>query len=123
MNDKYKLTEETLKLGNHILYRIEALKDFGDVHRGDKGGFVESEKNLSKEGNAWIYDKAKIFDNAKVFGNVKVFGNAQIYDNACISEYAYVTDNACVYKDALVFGNVDIHGNAEICTDKDYIVF
>ena len=45
MKKKYKLTDEPIyKLGIK-LYRIEALKDFGDVKKGDIGGYVESEKN------------------------------------------------------------------------------
>ena len=35
---KYKLTEESIVIYNKTLYRIEALKDFGDVKKGDKGG-------------------------------------------------------------------------------------
>lgn len=33
MNNKYKLTEETIKIDGHILHRIEALKDFGDIKK------------------------------------------------------------------------------------------
>ena len=43
---KYKLTEETIIVNDKSLYRIEALKDFGNVKKGDKGGFVENEDNL-----------------------------------------------------------------------------
>ena len=50
-NKKYKLTDETTNLLGRTLYRIEALKDFGDVKEGDKGGYVESEDNLSQNGN------------------------------------------------------------------------
>lgn len=35
---KYKLTEETKEYYGITLYRIEALKDFGTVKAGDKGG-------------------------------------------------------------------------------------
>ena len=41
MEKKYKLTDESIKFNNRTLYRIEALKDFGDVEKGDKGGFIE----------------------------------------------------------------------------------
>ena len=51
MEKKYRLTEETINYNLKTLYRIEALKDFGDVKRGDKGGFIESENNLSHYGN------------------------------------------------------------------------
>lgn len=50
-NKKYRLTDESLVLCyGKKLYRIEALKDFGDIRKGEKGGFVESEDNLSQEG-------------------------------------------------------------------------
>ena len=38
---KYRLSSERLEVFGLTLYRIEALKDFGDVKKGDKGGFVE----------------------------------------------------------------------------------
>lgn len=36
---KYKLTEETLEIDGHTLHRIVALRDFGEVKKGDLGGF------------------------------------------------------------------------------------
>ena len=45
MEKKYKLTDETIKLNGVTLYRIEALKDFGEIKKGDEGGFIESENN------------------------------------------------------------------------------
>ena len=47
---KYKLTDECITLGDKKLYLIEALRDFSDVKKGDKGGFVENERNLSQHG-------------------------------------------------------------------------
>ena len=49
MEKKYKLTEETINVGDKTLHRIEALRDFSDVKKGDKGGYIEKEENLSKE--------------------------------------------------------------------------
>ncbi len=47
--EKYTLTDikKTLKDGT-IVYRIQAIKDFGDVKAGDLGGWVQSYKNLSQ---------------------------------------------------------------------------
>ena len=47
MEKKYKLTEETINVFNKTLYRIEALRDFSDVKKGDKCGLIEKEDNLS----------------------------------------------------------------------------
>lgn len=49
------------------LHRIRALQDVReDVHQGDLGGFVESERNLSQEGSCWIYDNALAGENSRV---------------------------------------------------------
>ena len=153
MEKKYKLTEESINYCNKTLYRIEALKDFGDVKKGDKGGYAEKEDNLSQEEDCWISDNAKVFDSAvvagnakvfhnakvcgdaKVYGNAKVSGNALVYNNAVIYGKAEVCGNAVVYDkvrvfdDAYVCGKVIVCGNAQICGDaeiknnSDYIVF
>ena len=81
---KYRLTEETTKVGNRPLYRIQALRDFGNVKEGDIGGYIESEKNLSQDGNAWVSGDARVYGNAWVSGNACVYGNARVYGNADI---------------------------------------
>ena len=73
---KYELTDETIEVYGTALHRIKALKDFGNVKKGELGGYVESERNLSQEGNCWVYGNAEVYDNAEVCGNAKVFGNA-----------------------------------------------
>ena len=153
MGKKYKLTEETINVNGKTLYRIKSLKDFGNVKKGDKGGFVEKEENLSQSGDCWVYDNAKVYNNAKVFdyadiygnaeifgnaivsGNARVYGNAKVYhyamvyDNAEVCDNAIISGNAEVYHDAAVYGNARVFGNAEICgkaeiaNDLDYIVF
>ena len=129
MEKKYKLTEESIDFMGKTLYRIEALKDFGKVNKGDKGGYVQSEKNLSQEGNCWIYDNAKVYDKAKIFDKAKVWGNAIVFDEATVCGRAHISDNAEVYGNALIYGNAKIYGNAEIKNDakvknnSDYIVF
>ena len=66
----------------HTLYRIEALKDFSDVKKGDKGGFVESEENLSHNGDCWVYGDAKVCGDAIIYGRAEVGGDAKVADNA-----------------------------------------
>ena len=80
MQKKFKLTSETKEVYGVKLYRIEALIDFGDVKKGDKGGFVEKEENLSQENNAWVSGDARVFGNAQVFGNARVYGDAWVYE-------------------------------------------
>ena len=87
MENKFELTEEFIVNNSGIiLYRIKALKDFSDVKKGDFGGYVQQERNLSQFGNAWIYDNAKVFGDAKVFGEALVFGDAKVYGYAQVSD-------------------------------------
>lgn len=51
MEKKYKLTDEILEVGGHVLHRIKALRDFGNVKKGDIGGWIECEDNLSHCGS------------------------------------------------------------------------
>ena len=141
MGKKYKLTDETINLNGVTLYRIEALKYFGEIKKGDKGGFIESENNLAHEGDAWVSDNAHVygnacvFDNSQVYGNAFVsgyaqvygdafvYGNAWLYDNTRVCGYARVADNARVYGDAnvcndsSVFGSACVYGNARVYGD------
>lgn len=117
---KYELTDEEIEFNGHTLYRIIALKDFGRVKKGDLGGFIEKEDNLSHEGNCWIGDEVKVFGNARVYENAEVtdnalvFGNAKVYGVAEVYEYASVYGSAKVYENAEVWGNTQVYGNAEI---------
>ena len=114
MEKKYKLTEETINVDGRTLYRIEALKDFNDVKKGDKGGFIENEKNLSQSDDCWVYGNAKVSDNAMVCGNAKVYGNARVYGNTWVFGNAMVSVNALVIDKARVYGNAQVRGNAEV---------
>ena len=146
MNEKYKLLDnDTIDFLGNKLYRIEALKDFCNVRKGHKGGYVQSERNLSSSGNSWVFvnavvygnaqvfDDAEVHDNALVYGDAKVFGNARVFDdarvygdtrvygdakifeNAQVSGDAWIYSNALVYGDAKVFGNAKVSGNARVC--------
>lgn len=69
---KYRLTEETTKVGNRTLYRIQALRDFGNVTKGDIGGYIEAEKNLIQDGNAWVSDDARVSGDSRVSGDADI---------------------------------------------------
>lgn len=101
--------------GDVILYRIEALKDFGDVKKGDIGGWIEKEKNLSQEGNCWLYGDATVVQNAVVFDNAKVYGDAEITNNARVYGNSKVFDEAYIMDSAEVFDYAEVYGEAWIC--------
>jgi NDP-sugar pyrophosphorylase family protein len=123
---KFELTKETKVVSGITLYRIKSLRTFSDVNKGDLGGFVEKESNLSHKNDAWIYDDARVYDeayvscdarvsgNACICGNAWVSGNAIVRDNALIAGNARVNLNAEVYDTASVYGNASIYGNSKV---------
>lgn len=96
IDKKYELTDKTTQMDGVTLYRIRALRSFGDVTEGDEGGWIEKEDNLSHRGNSWVSDDARVYGNARVHGN------------------AWVSDDARVSGDALVSGNARVIGYARI---------
>ena len=69
MGKKFELTTDTKIHFGRKLFRIKALISFGNVNAGDLGGYVESEKNLSQSGDAWVYGDAEVCGNAEVCGD------------------------------------------------------
>ena len=74
---KYELTDEIKTVVGHTLHRIRACVDVGNnVKAGDFGGWIESEINLSHDGDAWVCNNAVVRDNALVCDNAVVRGGA-----------------------------------------------
>ena len=143
-NKKYLLTDESVMIGERTLYRIQATRNFGNVKCGELGGWVESEENLSHEGECWIYNEAKvleeaiikedarifnhstisgkaqvfgqaaIFDFVKVSGDTKIFDKARLFENATISEGAKVFENAMIFDQATISGEAKVFGKAKL---------
>ena len=153
MEKKYRLTEETKELYGSTLHRIEALKDFGNVKKGEKGGWIEGEYNLSHYDNCWVSGEAILCENAFVSGDVlvcgdavvfgsaqvfgsatvsdhaEVYGNAWLCDNVKVCDHAVVCERARVYGNAYICGNAVLRDKAVVCGDavikdeSDYLVF
>ncbi|WP_455668239.1 hypothetical protein [Phocaeicola sp.] len=110
--EKYEFTGQTIIWNNITLHRIRAIRDFGTVNAGTLGGWIESEDNLSHNGNAWVSDNAKVFNSARVAENAKVMDNATVYDNAKILDNAHIYGNAGIYGGAGIYGSAVIRDNA-----------
>ena len=104
VKDDFIIVEDDIKL-----YRIKALKSFNHIQKGQLGGYIESEYNLSQHSDCWVYKDAKVYGDAKVCGNAEVWGNAEVYGNAK------------VYGDAKVYGNAEVCGNAKVKSKNDII--
>lgn len=115
---KFELTEETKNFYGRKLYRIRALKDFGNVKAGDLGGWVEREANLSQYGECWVYNWAIACGESHISGAATVEWNAVVSEQASISGHAKVCMNAHVYGHAHVMDNAIVGGMWHI---RDYV--
>ena len=115
---KYEFTGETKVFLNKTLHRIRAIVDFGTVHAGDVGGWVEKEENLNHCGTAWVSGNAWVSGTAKVSGNAWVSGNAKVSGTACVSGDAWVSGDAKVSGTAWVRGNAKVSGDAKVSGGK-----
>ena len=115
MVKKYELVlDDSIEFSGQKLFRIRALTDFYNVKVGDLGGYIQREKNLSHDGDAWVADNAKVFDSAQVSGDAKVCGEAEVYKRANVSGDAWVAGNAKISGEAEVSGNAMVWGNARV---------
>lgn len=134
---KYEMTD--IRSGN--LRRIRALRDIPryNVQAGDLGGWIETENNLSQDGDCWVGDNAWVSGNAwvaddaqvkgsawvkgsaTIYGNAWVGGNARVDDNARVRGNARVKDNAHMGGYAVVSGNVCLQISAVINSTRDYL--
>lgn len=116
MLKKYALTSDRIRFaGGPSLYRIIALRDFGNVKAYELGGYVEDESNLSHEGDCWIGQNAKVFDHATVTGSAFVFGDARVYGGAHITDHVRVCEGAEICGGARIGGNITIRRGAYVC--------
>ena len=105
---KYILTKDNTHYCDFGCYVLKALKDFSDVTKGDFGGYVQGYRNLSQEGNCWIYDYAEILgfanisESARIYGHAQVGGNAQISGNTWIIGKAVISGNAKISKNIII---------------------
>lgn len=114
---KYKFTGETKEYLGRVLKRIVCVEPFGHVKRGELGGWIETEENLSQLDEAWVSREAIVYGNAAICSRAMVLDHACVYGNACITGDAKICGQANVYDNALVLENGLLHGNAKVYGD------
>ena len=88
MSKKYEFVpgdEITIAPGRTVkrIRALVAISYFASA--GSLGGYIESEKSLSQDGDAWVYGDARVSGNAWVYGDAQVYGDAWVSGNARVS--------------------------------------
>ena len=111
-NKKYEILmdeKNTIEWKGHTLHRIRALRDFGDIRKGDIGGFVENENNLSHKGNCWIYDDAKAMDNSIMYDNSRICDKSELHDDSEMYNYTRMYDYSELHNNSIMNDNSEMH--------------
>lgn len=120
MKEKYEITDISHPK-YPWLHRIRALVHVNEeVERGDLGGYVESDQNLSQGDHCWIYNQAICCEEAYVTKDGRLYDGAMARDSALISgnarmfEHAKAEGNSIVLsgeikEEARVAGGAEIH--------------
>lgn len=111
---KFKLLNDpchTKIVDGRTLYRIQATSSFDRVNKGDIGGWVEHEGNLSQLDNCWIYDEGVAMNNtviegcvsvnnSVIKGNTYIFGEKPVYinDSEISDSKLYFSSNSRIYR-------------------------
>ncbi|WP_405316661.1 hypothetical protein [Faecalibacillus faecis] len=120
MLKKYEILEDQFIIFDGVtLYRIQALVDFADIKKGDIGGWIENESNLSQTGSCWVYDNGKVYNGAKIFDNVEVRKSAIVNNGNIICGENIITDHTIVGKPE----SSHLYGNAKFDLEEAKKIF
>lgn len=121
LGKKYKLLKRhSLLLENGItVYRIKALVAIPEhnVKRGDLGGYIQDESNLSHLQGAWVGASAIVYEDAVVAGCAFVSGSAKVRGRAVLSHQCIVRDEATVSGNAIIMDIAMVGEQATISDD------
>lgn len=122
---KYEiLYDQPKEYEGHTVYPTRSLIDIeGVCEKGDLGPYVENDKNLSQEGNAWVkqFPPGTKQESYILGENTFVGGNVEL-DGAVISNGAQIRDDGYI-ENSKIDGPVVLEGRNEIInsTLKDHV--
>ena len=129
-NDKFiMLSDDYTVINGQTVYRIKALKEFGIVKKGELGGYIAKESNLSfKEGSvAWVGKEAVVMDDASVLNHAQVTdhaiitGTTTVKNCAIVGGSAEINGNCFIMKEAVVTGAAKLNGKV-VVTDTAIVM-
>ena len=104
VSPKYEITDISEEFEGETLYRIKALRDFGNVHAGEYGGLISEDAKLSSRGNCWVEKNAKLCKGSRLSGDAIIAGHA-VVSNSDVSLRAHIDGYYRVY-DSTISGDV-----------------
>lgn len=117
MEKKYSIVkEDSIEFNGHTLYRIRAERDIPEhwVTKGDIGGYIEKEDNLSQEGDCFVNNNAKVYGESKFTNEAYACGDAVVKN--IITDETFFSDNSITFADEVstIKGSAMIMGDARV---------
>lgn len=114
---KYKMTSNQKSFTNtsndsYILTQVEALETFTTIDgtlikAGSLGGWIETESNLSQEGQCWLDSKSSAIDRSQIKGNAYI-ENSNLFDDSIATGDAYLNYSS-LFDSSVVYGKSKVH--------------
>ena len=108
MSKKYEITDIVKYVAGRELHQIRALVDGRFMRKGDLGGYIESWKNLSQGGNAWVGNESCVCDNARVCQDGLVANGSMVFEDALVCGNAFVNSGSIVRGRAKIMDNASV---------------
>ena len=122
MSKKYELLiDNSINYDGRILYKIKALKDFEDIKKGDIGGYIESEKNLSQEDGSWVCGNSNVYGDAIIRDSI--IKDSIIKDSHICEAIIFDSDieHSTIQNSHIVYSNVYKSSICESHTENSHI--
>lgn len=124
-NNKYKFLSEEKRVTlpdkrKIFVRRIQAIRNIEDkdgnivAKKGEKGGFVQSQNNLSVFGGAWVKDEAVICDEAVVYQDGLAAERALVFHYGSVSGHAKVLGDSCLFEKGVISGMAQMKGKSKL---------
>lgn len=114
MEKKYIFSDKVKVVNDRTLHQIQAVRSFGEVKAGDIGGFIESESNLSHDGDCWVGFESIIGRQTYVKGNVLIGRYTSVGDQVEIDDNVRIGDDSVIGRCVRIGADVCIGNNAVI---------
>lgn len=126
MTEKFEFTGATQEFDGTVLRQIRALRELelSSINRGDLGGWLEHEDNLSHAGDCWVYPDAIVRGQARVEGHSRLHDQSVVEGNAVVRGFTLLHHNSTVkdnvvIEDTSLSGYTTIYGQARISCGQD----
>lgn len=116
MEKKYILTDNVKRVDGKFFRQIKAVRNFSNISKGELGGYIQNEDNLSHDGTCWVHEGGFVAEHARVIEDAQVY-KGMVFNSATISDRAKIGRILGGNEFPQIYGNAFVTGKAVV---RDY---